>query len=232
MKKKILELLLAKFVGVRKDGLNALAGALSLQCKTDEEAEKMIGTLEKDSVDEFVKEFRSDIDKEVTESAKKIEEKLKKNVEPRPQVEESAEQQPTKTDPKEMTIEERVQAAINAAVKPLTDEISTLKASRIVSTRTSLLDEKLKDCKSEVLVNSIKKNFSRISFESDEDFQTYLTELEPEITSANQSVRTGGLLGLNPTSAEQKKDDIPESVKSYLSTSKNNESDKFSGKEL
>ena len=45
MKGKILALLETKFQGERKDGLNHLAGAISLQVTTDEEA--MIKEIEK-----------------------------------------------------------------------------------------------------------------------------------------------------------------------------------------
>ena len=38
MKERILALLIAKFSGVRKDGLTALARSLALQCATEDEA--------------------------------------------------------------------------------------------------------------------------------------------------------------------------------------------------
>lgn len=58
MKETILALLLAQFVGVRKDGLTQLARSLALQCTTEEEAKALVDKLTDAQVKEFVKEFR------------------------------------------------------------------------------------------------------------------------------------------------------------------------------
>ena len=42
MKETILALLIAKFSGVRKDGLTALARSLALQCTTEDEAKALV----------------------------------------------------------------------------------------------------------------------------------------------------------------------------------------------
>ena len=78
MKEKILALLIAAFSGVRKDGLNQLARTIALQATTEDEAKTLVEKLTKAQVDEFVKEFRADVDKEVSDGNKTYEANLKK----------------------------------------------------------------------------------------------------------------------------------------------------------
>lgn len=78
MKKEIFALLTAKFSGVRKDGLEHLARVLTLQATTKEEAAALIEKLTETQVCDFVKEYRSDVDRETTSARKTIEENLKK----------------------------------------------------------------------------------------------------------------------------------------------------------
>lgn len=78
MKKEIFALLTAKFSGVRKDGLEHLARLLTLQATTEEEAAALVEKLTETQVCNFVKEYRSDVDRETTSARKTIEENLKK----------------------------------------------------------------------------------------------------------------------------------------------------------
>ena len=56
--KMILALLVAKFPGVRKDGLNMLARLMALQMETEDEAKAAVERLTRDGVDAFVRDFR------------------------------------------------------------------------------------------------------------------------------------------------------------------------------
>ena len=58
MKKTILALLVAKFQGVRKDGLSVMAGILALQAATEEEAKTLVDKLTDAQVNEFIKDYR------------------------------------------------------------------------------------------------------------------------------------------------------------------------------
>ena len=71
MKETILALLIAKFSGVRKDGLTALARSLALQCATEDDAKALVDKITDAQVNEFVKDYRADVDKEVSNSKKK-----------------------------------------------------------------------------------------------------------------------------------------------------------------
>ena len=78
MRETILALLIAKFSGVRKDGLAALARSLALQCTTEDEAKALVDKITDAQVNEFVRDYRADVDKEVSESNKTFETNLKK----------------------------------------------------------------------------------------------------------------------------------------------------------
>ena len=78
MKEKILALLTASFAGVRKDALNQMARTLALQVKSEDDAKKLVEKLTKAQVDDFVKEYRAEVDKEVSEGTKSFETNLKK----------------------------------------------------------------------------------------------------------------------------------------------------------
>ena len=74
----ILALLVAKFPGVRKDGLNMLARLMALQTETEDEAKAAVERLTRDGVDAFVRDFRSDVDKEVSDGTRTFEENLRR----------------------------------------------------------------------------------------------------------------------------------------------------------
>ena len=76
--KMILALLVAKFPGVRKDGLNMLARMMALQMETEDEAKAAVERLTRDGVDAFVRDFRSDVDKEVSDGTRTFEENLRR----------------------------------------------------------------------------------------------------------------------------------------------------------
>ena len=64
---QILALLIAKFSGVRKDGLEQMARTLALQCTNEDEAKTLIEKITDAQVNEFVKEYRKIVDKEVSD---------------------------------------------------------------------------------------------------------------------------------------------------------------------
>ena len=75
---KILALLTAKFAGVRKDVLMQMARVMALHCADETEAKALVDKMTIETVNEFVKEFRADVDNEVSKSIKTNEENLKK----------------------------------------------------------------------------------------------------------------------------------------------------------
>lgn len=189
MKEKLFALLVAKFAGVRKDGLTQLARALSLQAANDEEAEALVSKLTKDQVDTFIKEFRADVDKEVTEGNKTFEANLKKKYE----LVEKKGEDPAPEDSKSKggsndDIQSLIKNAISEAVKPFQEKLSALEMSAVAKSRQQQLEEKLSNCKDDVFKTKVLKDFSRMKFDSDEEFIEYLSETESDVTTVNQKL--------------------------------------------
>jgi hypothetical protein len=123
MKKIILALLVAKFQGVRKDGLSVMAGILALQAATEEEAKNLVDKLTDAQVNEFIKDYRKDVDKEVSESNKTLKpicarSTISRKRKPNPAV--------TRTRTRE-NLAEIVKAAVAAAVKPFEESCQVTK---------------------------------------------------------------------------------------------------------
>lgn len=196
MKQKLLELLNAKFLGkgTRKDVLAQLATAFSLQATTEEEAQALVDKLTDEQVTDFQKEYRSEIDSEISKATKTALEKAGKGNggDPEPKPEEGED----KTDPTDIaTI---IANAVAKATTPLMEEISAIKSGKTTETRLSQINDILKDAKDETLKNTISKNFGRMSFESDESFAEYLTEIQTDVTTSNQKITNQGLTNHRP----------------------------------
>ena len=67
LQEQILALLVAKFQGVRKDGLQHLAAAIGLQVATIEEANGVVDKLTADKVSQYVTDWRKVADAEISE---------------------------------------------------------------------------------------------------------------------------------------------------------------------
>jgi len=195
MKQKLLELLNAKFLGkgTRKDTLERLASAYTVQVTTEEEASALVEKITQEQVTNFEKEYRSDVDSEISKATKTALEKAgrdKEEEEPKP---EGGEENP---DPKDIaTI---IANAVAKATNPLMEEITAIKSGKTSETRLSQINDILKDAKDETLKNTISKNFGRMSFENDETFAEYLTEIQADVTTSNQTITNQGLSNHRP----------------------------------
>lgn len=180
MRDVILRLLQVRFVGARPDGLRVLARSLALQAATEEEAQKVVEALTQANVDDYIKEFRSDVDKEVTESVKKVSDKMKvKEPEPTPGGIKPGEEKPAADD---------IQSLIAAAVKPLTDQLASMQTAGVQHSRESAFAKKLESCTDEMFKTSQKDSFGYMQFKDEESFNTYIEGLDKHIQTANQGV--------------------------------------------
>lgn len=229
MKDTILALLLASFSGVRKDGLNQLARTLALQVTTEEEAKALVGKLTTEQVGEFVKEFRADVDKEVSESNKTYETNLKKKYD---LVERKATEEPGKGGNGDNDIAALVKAAVADAVSPLQAKLDGYEQDGIAKSRLQTLSDKLSTCKDDNFKAQALKDFGRMNFNSDEEFNEYLTEKEAAIATANQNVADAALGGQGkPFFAQKEESGISKGVADYVASQKP-DADKLSGKEV
>jgi hypothetical protein len=223
MKEKILALLVAKFAGVRKDGLARLANALSLQAADETEAGALVEKLTPEKVNEFVSDYRKDVDKEVSEANKTYEGTLKKKFD----FVEKKEPDPNKDpDPNKATdtndIATIVANAVKTAVEPLQQKLSAFEGQKVNETRLQQLQSKLSvfpegNKIGEQFKAQKLKDFGFMNFENDEKFAEYLTGLDTDITGLNQEIADIGLSGHGrPLMGGQNKDGISSAVAAYV----------------
>lgn len=229
MKKTILALLVAKFQGARKDGLNVLAGILALQASTEDEAKALVEKITDAQVNEFIKDYRKDVDKEVSESNKTFETNLRKKYDFKEKEVEPG-NDPSKN-PND--IAEIVKAAVAAAVKPFEEKLSGYETKNIADSRLAKLNEKLNDCKDETFKAQTLKDFARMTFANDDDFTQYLNDKAADIETANQNVANAALGGASgkPMFAQKNEDGISKGVADFVASQKP-EANAFTGKEV
>ena len=231
MKEKILALLTARFAGVRKDGLAQLAGAISLQADDEAAATALVEKLTPEKVNSFVKDWRSEVDKEVSDSNKTYETNLRKKYE----MVEKKDQDPGKqtdqksTDPNDIAA--IIANAIKAAVEPLQKEISSFKGQKITETRLQQMESKLVNVP-DAFKSQKLKDFKRMNFENEETFAEYLGEVETDIMALNQELADKGLSGqTKPIMGAKNKDGVSSAVNSYIESKTKPESS-LGGKEV
>ena len=220
---------MAKFQGARKDGLNVLAGILALQASTEDEAKALVEKITDAQVNEFIKDYRKDVDKEVSESNKTFETNLRKKYDFKEKVVEPG-NNPTD---KPNDIAEIVKAAVAAAVKPFEEKLSGYETKNLADSRLAKLNEKLNGCKDETLKAQTLKDFARMSFATDDDFTQYLNDKAADIETANQNVANAALGGASgkPMFAQKNEDGISKGVADYVASLKP-ENNELSGKEV
>ena len=230
MKKTILALLIAKFSGVRKDGLAVLAGVLALQATTEDEAKGIVEKLTDAQVNDFVKDYRSDVDKEVNESNKTFESNLRKKYDFKEKETEPGGDPSEKTDPNDIAA--MVKSAIADAVKPLQDELNGYRANALSDSRLKQLNEILGGCKDEAFKAKALKDFGRMTFNDDDAFNEFLNDTKTDVESANQRVADSNLSSeTRPFFANKGDDGVSKGVAEFVESQKPG-SDTFTGKEV
>lgn len=230
MKEKILALLIAKFSGVRKDVLNHLARTFALQATNDEEAKALVDKLTDAQVNEYVKEFRAEVDKEVSESNKTFEANLKKKYD---FVDKGKRDEPGDPKPNPNNLSEIVKAAVAEAVKPFQEKLSGYEADNIAKSRLQALTEKLNECKDETFKAQTFKDFARMKFDTDDEFNEYLNEKVTDIATANQNMADIDLSnsGGSPLFAQKEESGISKGVADFINSQKP-ENNVFTGKDV
>ena len=84
-----------------------------------------------------------------------------------------------------------------AANKQLAQQVATLQAERVGTTRKARLNEALKGAP-ERIRNRYAKDFDRITFKDDDDFNAWIEEITPEIAEIAKEVNTKGAVVTTP----------------------------------
>ena len=229
MFEKIIELLTSKFTGIRKDAIEMLARNLALQCDNDDDVTAAIGKLTDEKVNEFVKGYRSQVDKEVSASISANEKNLRKKYD---FVEKKIDgNEPKKTEGNDANdISAIINAAIAKAIEPFQNEISNLKQENTSKSRLQQVNEKLNACKNDVYKNQMLKAYQKMAFADDDKFNEYLTELDSDIAEANQSFANDSLRGVKPLKSEVNNDGVSKAVSDFISSQSTDSA--FAGKKI
>ena len=229
MFEKIIELLTAKFTGIRKDALEMLARNIALQCDNDDDVTAAIGKLTDEKVNEFVKGYRSQVDKEVSASISANEKNLRKKYD---FIEKKIDgNEPKKTEGNDANdISAIINAAIAKAIEPFQNEISNLKQENTSKSRLQQVNDKLNACKNDVYKNQMLKAYQKMAFADDDKFNEYLTELDSDIAEANQSFANDSLRGVKPLKSEVNNDGVSKAVSDFISSQSTDSA--FAGKKI
>ncbi|MCM1168795.1 MAG: hypothetical protein NC324_02550 [Bacteroides sp.] len=231
MKETILALLTAKFSGVRKDVLNQMARVFALQAATEEEAKTLVEKVTDAQVNDFAKEYRADVDREVSESNKTMESNLKKKFDFVEKGGKKVEPEPKQAEPNDLA--SLVKTAVADAVKPLQDKLAGYEAENTAKSRLQQLTEKLNGCKDENFKAQTLKDFARMKFETEDEFAEYLNDKAKDIETTNQSVADMALRGGSgsPLFAQKEESGISKGVADYIESQKP-ANEQFGGKDL
>lgn len=227
---ELLALLTAKFSGARKDGLLQLARSLALQCATKEDAEAIIEKLTDAQVSEFIKNYRADVDKEVSDGVKTSETNLRKKYDFKEKT------GATVTEPGgggADNIAEIVKNAVDASIKPYADRIASMESDNVNKARLQRLNEALASCKDETFKAQTLKDFVRMKFGDDSSFDEYLADKTADIATANQAFADTnmGRSGGSPLFSNKEESGVSQAVADYVAA-KNPANNQFAGKEL
>lgn len=163
MKDKILAALRNKYknLGLGEKVLEGIADMLAITTTEESQIDNAVN-----GVENLAKGFQSDADRIRTEAAAKAKAEQSKGAEP-----------PKSEPPKE--------DETPSWAKGLIERLDRIETGKTTESRKSILEAKLKDAAPSVKAK-ILKDFQRMSFEKDEDFDSYLAETEADLTALNQ----------------------------------------------
>lgn len=195
MKDKILALLVAKFAGVRKDGLAQLATAMSIQAADETEATALVEKISADKVESFVKDWRKDVDKEVSEGNKTFEANMKKKFDlvekkdPDPGKDADSNKKPDQTETPAWA------KALIEQNQKLAERFNSFEGQKINETRLQQIESKFKDVPESYKAQRLADAKMLIGNMDETAFSEYSTRLETDITAFNQELANKGLSG-------------------------------------
>jgi hypothetical protein len=212
---EILALLTTKFQGARKDGLEQLAAALSLQCSNKEEAQAIVDKLADDQVKGFITNWRKTADAEISKANKTFEASLRDKYNfvekdaPKPE--------PTPTpsqEPQGLTLD-AISKLIDKRLAGITKTISDDKAA--AGYRAKYEGEIKKAGAEGRQFDIMMRNFDRANtFETPEAFDAYLKVGLDDIAALKQEAADKGLSGHGAPMGAVNQDGISQAVASYI----------------
>lgn len=233
---EILALLRRKFTGVRNDVLTNIASNIAMAVDTKEDAEKLVEKLDISKVEAFAKEYRRGIDREITDANKTHEEGLRKKYDFKDKNTNPGGGSESGTEDQAKMIAEAVSKAVATAMAPVNEFMTSYNATTIRSGRRSRVENMFQGVNvPKSYQERILKDFDRMSFDTDEAFDAFLTETKTDVDAYVQEMADTGLAHAGGISMGQRnKDGISAGVAQYIESEKAKTSNDgvLSGKEL
>ena len=204
-KEQIIALLKQKFQGMRADTLDHLAGAILLNADNEAEVSTMVNKFTEQKLKDYEKDFRSKVDSEVTKAVQTNKENIEKEFDLVKKQEQKKEE--------EIKMEgqltaETLSKLFDEKMKPLQQEIATLKGANMLKSRQSQLDSLLKDCKDDNYKKTISETFNYMNTINDEDFGKWTATVTEGVKNANQNLANESLsrqgVPINPNTYGEK----------------------------
>jgi len=193
MEEKLLALLKAKFSGEREDGLNLLASTIVMQVNTEEEANSAVEALTKEKVSSFIANWRRLADSELTKATKTTEATLRKQFDFVEKKTTTTTTDPVTNPTNPDNSAEVLEKLLQKHLTPLQQELEALKKGKSTESRTKALEEALKEANPAFRELQLK-TFSKMSFETEDDFTNYLGEVKTDSEKFTQELTNQGLL--------------------------------------
>lgn len=184
MKEKLLQALKTKYknLGLSEKILEQIAANLEVITTEETQIETAVA-----GVENLLKSFQSEADRIRTEAAK-------------PKTDPKKDEDKKDPEPEPKPASDEVPAWAKSLIesnKTLTEKLSQIESGKTKDTRLSILEGKIKDAP-KAIKDKLIKDFSRMTFEKDEDFETYLTETEADLSSLSQELSDKGVSSFVP----------------------------------
>lgn len=201
MKKETLDALKAKYPGVSEAILSRIADKIAKTAKTQEEVTAAVEGVTFQQVLESYGDSRAT---EAQQTAVTNYEK-KHGLKDGKKVETGGEQKPGETGGEGegnkggaaggSDLAAQIAAAIAAEMKPLKDELAAIKGEKTANSRKAALNKVLEGAP-EKIRQRYEKDFARMTFNDDEDFNAWIGEITPDVEAITSDFNAkGGVVG-------------------------------------
>lgn len=209
MEQTILALLTAQFPGVGEVILRRTINKIVKTAKTEDDAKAAVEAL---TIEDIINSYADSRVTEATNTAISNYEK-KHNIKDGVKIEDSKQKQASKDvepDPQD----DKLKAALEA-IKALNDKIDTLEQSKIATSRLDKLKDVIKDAP-EQFRNRISEDFNRMSFKDDEDFNSWIANVQKDSETLTNDERGKGALFTPPAGGRGKGDQLPAELQAAI----------------
>ena len=137
---QILALLVAKFQGTRKDGLEVLARALSQTTETIEEAQSVVDKMTPEKVASFIKDWRKSADAEIAKANTTYENGLKEKYEFVEKGKQDPKPAPQEGNLTPETVAQMIKDAVKEATAGISAQVADITGAQLTASRKAQLE--------------------------------------------------------------------------------------------